>query len=72
MNPGGQGVGWNIPSGNREWSALGGSDYGLEGFNTGGTGGAIGMGQDWGIYSAPRFHCHTRQVAQSVDQICNV
>ncbi|MGA9406577.1 MAG: T9SS type A sorting domain-containing protein, partial [Bacteroidota bacterium] len=48
MNPGGQGVGWNIPSGNRDWSALGGSDYGLEGFNTSGTGGAIGMGQDWG------------------------
>jgi hypothetical protein len=54
MNPGGQGVGWNIPSGNREWSALGGSDYGLEGFNTGGTGGAIGMGQDWGnLFGTP-------------------
>ena len=54
MNPGGQGVGWNIPSGNREWSALGGSDYGLEGFNTSGTGGAIGMGQDWGnLFGTP-------------------
>jgi len=48
MNPGGQGVGWNIPSGKRDWSSLNGSDYNLEGFNVSGTGGAIGMGRDWG------------------------
>jgi len=48
MNRGGQGVGWNIPSGKRDWSSLDASDYNLEGFNVTGTGGAIGMGQDWG------------------------
>jgi hypothetical protein len=48
MNPGGQGVGWNIPSGNRDWSSLDAGDFGLEGFNVSGTGGAMGMGQDWG------------------------
>ncbi|HTY12002.1 MAG TPA: T9SS type A sorting domain-containing protein [Bacteroidota bacterium] len=48
MNPGGQGVGWNIPSGKRDWSSLDAGDYGLEGFNVSGTGGAMGMGQDWG------------------------
>ena len=48
MNPGGQGVGWNIPSGKRDWSSLDAGDYGLEGFAPSGTGGAIGMGQDWG------------------------
>ena len=48
MNRGGQGVGWNIPSGKRDWSSSDANDYNLEGFNISGTGGAIGMGQDWG------------------------
>jgi hypothetical protein len=48
MNSGGQGVGWNIPSGKRDWSSLDAGDYNLEGFNVSGTGGAIGMGRDWG------------------------
>lgn len=48
MNSGGEGVGWNIPSGKRDWSSLDAGDYALEGFNVSGTGGAIGMGLDWG------------------------
>ncbi|MGA9406203.1 MAG: FlgD immunoglobulin-like domain containing protein [Bacteroidota bacterium] len=48
MNRGGQGVGWNIPSGARDWSSSDAGDYDLEGFNVSGTGGAIGMGRDWG------------------------
>jgi hypothetical protein len=48
MNRGGQGVGWNVPSGKRDWSSTDAGDYNLEGFNVSGTGGAIGMGQDWG------------------------
>jgi len=48
MNRGGQGVGWNIPSGTRDWSSTDAGDYSLEGFNVSGTGGAIGMGRDWG------------------------
>jgi hypothetical protein len=48
MNRGGQDVGWNIPSGTRDWSSTDAGDYSLEGFNVSGTGGAIGMGRDWG------------------------
>ncbi len=48
MNPGGQAVGWNIPAGKRDWSSLDAGLFGLEGFNVSGTGGAMGMGQDWG------------------------
>jgi hypothetical protein len=47
MNRGGQGVGWNVPSGKRDWSSTDAGDYNLEGFNVSGTGGAIGMGRDW-------------------------
>ena len=47
MNRGGQGIGWNVPSGKRDWTSLDAGDYSLEGFNTSATGGAIGMGRDW-------------------------
>jgi len=48
MNRGGQGAGWNIPSGKRDWTNSSAGGLGLEGFNVTGEGGAIGMGLDWG------------------------